>query len=197
MKMIINVVALMIGSWFVTPPADVPVHIDLKEENSETSFAKYLSMFPLKDEPINIGFADIEEFNDELNSINKIFGKKPLEYNTLNKYLPHEAVRMFSRRSSNREVFPLARVYIDNERLAVVYVSVAGQGPVFYKNTKFSYKNDCSYILHCPKRKPPTSYKLIGGLNLFLTNGNTIGNYLFIIYSHLRFASPLRFRKLL
>jgi len=141
MKMIINLVALMIGSWFVTPPADVPVHIDLKEENSETSFAKYLSMFPLKDELINIGFADIEEFNNELNSINKIFGKKPLEYNTLNKYLPHEAVRMFSRRSSNREVFPLARVYIDNERLAVVYVSVAGQGPVFYKNTKFSYKN--------------------------------------------------------
>lgn len=144
MKTIINVVALMIGTWFVTPPNDLPINDDSKVENTEISFAKYLSMFPLQDEPINIGFADIEQFNDELNSGNKIFGKKPLEYNAINKYLPHEAVRMFSRRSGNRNVFPLARVYIDTDRLAVVYVSVAGKGPIFYTKENFSSKNSSS-----------------------------------------------------
>ncbi len=141
MKTIIIVVALVMGTWFANPANDLSINDDIEVQNKETSFAEFLSKFPLQDDPIDIGFAEIEQFNDDLNKKGFFSGKKALDYSALSKYLPHEAIKLFSRRSGNREVFPLARVYVDTDRLAVAYVSVDGKGPVFYKKSKFSSKN--------------------------------------------------------
>jgi len=122
MKLLISIISIL----FATGTAKINNNtVDVKKVDiKESSFASFLSHFPLEQTPYKIGYNEIEEFSEKLTEKHIKESASELDYSAMLHYLPYESSSMFSRIGKLADIYPIARFYLTKDKVGVIYVNV-------------------------------------------------------------------------